>query len=111
MYDTSSLITLKKKGESLEDGQDFTTIFSIIEYPKALEIKNLTIIYPQKSTFETAVHLSSQLLRHGTPIPAMDILIASIAIIKNLVLITKDKHFELIKSIQPDFKLNLITNS
>jgi len=41
----------------------------------------------------------------------MDILIASIAIIKNLVLITKDKHFELIKSIQPDFKLNLKTNS
>jgi len=41
----------------------------------------------------------------------MDILIASIAIVKDLELITKDKHFEAIKSIQPDFKLKLKTNS
>ena len=105
LHDTNSLIELKKKGESFEDGTDFTTIFSIIEYPKALEVENLTIIFPDKSIYEAAVKLSTLLIKKGTPIPAMDILIACIALQKNLELRTTDKHFEFVKDIYNNLQL------
>lgn len=104
LHDTNSLLDLKKKGIHLEAQNDFTTIFSIIEYPKALEMENLTILFPDKSIYEDAVTLSNQLLEKGTPIPAMDILIACIAIQKKLELRTNDKHFEFVKAIYQQFK-------
>jgi tRNA(fMet)-specific endonuclease VapC len=105
LHDTNSLIALKKKQEALEEGKDFTTIFSIIEYPKALELENLTIIFPDKTIYEDAIKLSVLLLEKGIPIPAMDILIACIALNKNLELITTDKHFDFVKSVNNNLQL------
>ncbi len=39
--------------------------------------------------------------------PAMDILIASMAIIRDLILITKDEHFRDLKSLRKELKLKL----
>lgn len=46
------------------------------------------------------------LKRNGTPIPIIDLLIGSIAISKNLTLISTDRnHFGVIKNVKEDFKV------
>ena len=44
VYDTSALISLLRDGKKVAEG--FTTIFSVIEFPKALGLKELGVIYP-----------------------------------------------------------------
>ena len=105
LHDTNSLIDKKKLGEQFKDGEDYTTIYSIIEYPKALGLDNLTIVFPTKVAYEEAIKIAIDLLKNGTPVPAIDILIASIAIEKDIGLITNDKHFNYIKSVKPNLKI------
>ena len=101
LYDTSKLIDAYKKKENI---QGYTTIFNIIEFPKALEL-NLIILYPSKSDYNLALKISTELLKIGKPIPAIDITISAIAINNGLRVITKDKHFLFIKDIMKDFEV------
>ena len=51
----------------------------MIEFPKALEL-DLVVIYPSKLDYELALKLSTELLRIGKPVPAIDAIIAAIAL-------------------------------
>ena len=76
----------------------------MIEFPKALEL-DLVVIYPSKLDYELALKLSTELLRIGKPVPAIDAVIAAIALNRKLKLVTRDKHFTFIKEIKEDFEL------
>jgi len=105
VYDTNELIDAAKK--SLLDLKGFTTIFSILEFPKALEFEELTVIYPNLDDYQESIELSVALLQKGNLLPAVDILIAAICIKRNLTLSTKDSHFARIKSVRNNFSLQL----
>jgi len=105
VYDTNQLIDFLKRGK--RDLKGFTTIFNIIEFPKAVEFEELTVIYPAIEDYDESLNISIALLRKGNPLPAVDILIATICIRRNLILCTKDNHFTPIKSVRNNFKLEL----
>ncbi len=105
VYDTNQLIDFLRKNERNITG--FTTIFSVVEFPKAMEIEELVVIYPNIEDYEESVNISADLFTEGKPLPAVDILIAAMCIRRNLVLRTKDNHFIAIKSARKAFKLEL----
>ncbi|ACX72973.1 hypothetical protein Metvu_1115 [Methanocaldococcus vulcanius M7] len=99
IYDTNKIIEAYKNNEELNG---YTTIFSIVEFPKALKL-GLKIIYPSKEDYSLAIKLSNKLLKIGKPIPAVDILVSAIAINRKMKLITKDNHFSNVKEIFNEF--------
>ena len=105
VYDTNELIDAAKKSKF--DLKGFTTIFCLLEFPKALEFEELTVIYPNLEDYQESIEISIALLQKGNPLPAVDILIAAICIKRNLTLSTKDNHFEGIKSVRNNFSLHL----
>ena len=52
------------------------------------------VLYPDRETTEVYARLFLQLRRSGKPIPANDLWIASLAVQHQLVLVTRDKHFD-----------------
>jgi len=98
------LIDLYKKNEKI---QGYTTIFNLIEFPKALEL-NLTVLYPSKSDYNLALKISTELLKIGKPIPAVDVIISAIAINNGLRVITRDKHFLFVKDVLKDFEVVVV---
>ena len=105
VYDTNELIDFHRKGKLNLNG--FTTVFNLVEFPKATELEQLTLIYPDLEDYEESIEISSALLQRGTPLPAIDILVAAICIRRNLTLSTKDSHFTAIKSVRKNLKLEL----
>jgi len=81
-----------------------TTIFSIVEYPKSISY-DLEVLWPEKEDFILAIELMSVLFERGKPIPAIDVLIASMCLNRKLELKTGDKHFSNIKDIRIDFQV------
>jgi len=106
VYDTNQLIAFLKSGK--RNAKGFTTILNIIEFPTALELKELAVIYPTLDDHDESLKISAALFRKGTPLPAVDILIASVCIRRNLTLCTMDKQLTNIKSVRNTFKLELI---
>jgi len=105
VYDTSSLINLLKSGKQTAKG--FTTIFNVVEFPKALGLKELGVIYPTVEDYDEALRISASLLSVGKPLPAIDVLIASICIRRGLLLRTADEHFKHIKAVRREFKVEV----
>jgi len=105
VYDTSALINLLKSGKQTADG--FTTVFNAIEFPKALSLKELGVIYPTVEDYDEALRISASLLGVGKPLPAVDVLIASVCIRRGLLLRTADEHFRYIKSVRKEFKVEV----
>jgi len=100
LYDTGSLIKAYKQRKRLTG---YTTILNVVEFPKLLELK-LTVIYPSKSDYNLAIKLSKDLLKIGKPIPAIDIIVATVALNRNMKLVTTDNHFAVIQEIKSDFE-------
>lgn len=92
VLDTSALI---------QGIRGLTTIFSAVEYPRG--VKGCDVILPTLIDYCRAIEISRILYQKGTPVPATDILIASIALNRNLILVTKDKHFEKIPELKLEF--------
>ena len=102
LYDTNKLIEAYK---SNKDIQGYTTIFNLIEFPKALEL-DLIVLYPSKSDYNLALKISTELLKIGKPVPAIDVIISAISINRGLKLVTKkDKHFLFVKDVIKDFNV------
>ena len=99
LYDTSKLIDAYKKKEM---HRGYTTIFNLIEFPKALEL-DLKVLYPSKWDYNLALKISTELLKIGKPIPAVDAIISAIALNNGLRVITKDRHFLFVKDVRRDF--------
>jgi len=106
VYDTSALINLLRSGKRVAKG--FTTIFNVIEFPKALDFKELGVIYPTVEDYDEALKVSASLLKRGKPLPAVDVLIASVCIRRGLVLVTADEHFTHMKTIRKEFKIQML---
>ena len=104
-YDTNILIEFTKKRQKL---RGYTSIINIVEFPKALSIDGLKILFPEKEDYLLSIMIAKKLLEHGAPIPAVDIITAAIAINHNLRFITMDKHFMAVKAVEPKFKLHYI---
>jgi len=83
-----------------------TTILNLVEYPKAME-RELEILWPEPQDYERAIDIMSVLFEAGAPVPAIDVLIASVCIGRGRVLRTKDKHFQEIADRFPVFRLRL----
>jgi len=106
LYDTNVLIHFWRKGR--KDIQGNTTILNIIEFPKALMVKNLITIYPNPDDLNTVLKILKDLMRKRTPITRVNIIPAAIALNRNLTILTKDKDFKLIKAVRPHLKLRII---
>ena len=104
LHDTSSLIQKIRNRDAFNNETDKTTIISVIEFPKIVS-KDIGILYPRAITCNLAVNLARKLLHNGTPVKSPDIIIAAIAIEKQIPVRTGDKHFSLIQQVEP--KLNL----
>jgi len=106
LYDTSILIESVRKNAKRLRG--YTTIFNVMEFPKAIRLDELKVLYPMRRDYDEALKLSVRLLEGGKPIPSIDILIAAMCNNRNLTLVTKDKHFLSVKLIKEDFKINIV---
>jgi tRNA(fMet)-specific endonuclease VapC len=85
----------------------FTTIFNAIEFPKALNLKDLLIIYPTKDDYQESLEISVALLKKGAPLQAVDIMIAAMCIRRNLTLLTKDNDFAQVAKVSKSFRFEL----
>ena len=94
IYDTSAIIELVKK--RITRKVSYVSIITVVEYPPALEYTE-TVLYPTRRDYLLAVKWQSELRALGTPLPATDLLIAAQAVNNNLVLVTRDKHFNILK--------------
>ncbi|AMQ18863.1 type II toxin-antitoxin system VapC family toxin [Thermococcus peptonophilus] len=104
-YDTNVLIDAARNRDSLEEG--YTTVLNLVEYPKAA-LLDLNLLIPTVKEYALAVELSEKLVKEGTPVPAVDIVIAAVSISRGLTLITKDKHFEKIKKVAPELQVEFL---
>ncbi len=104
IYDTNRLIDAYRERETL-DG--YTTILNLIEFPKAIEF-DLRVLFPSKSDYQLALIISTELIKIGKPIPAVDSVIAAVALNNKLKLVTKDKHFVMVKEVNKNFKVDVI---
>jgi len=102
LYDTNVLIDALKSGEKLKG---YTTVLNIVEFPRGLEL-GLTVITPTLEDYLLAIKISQAMVKKGTPIPAVDAIVAAVAINRELTLFTKDRHFEWIKEDFKELKLS-----
>ncbi len=103
LYDTNKLIDFYRKNRKI---QGYTTIFNLIEFPKVLEL-NLKVLLPSELDYNLALEISTDLLKIGKPIPAVDVIISAIAINKGLKVVTKDRHFLFVKEVVKNFKIDV----
>jgi predicted nucleic acid-binding protein len=68
---------------------------------------DLTVLYPSKSDYSLALKISTELLKIGKPIPAVDVLLSAIAINNGLRVVTRDRHFLFVKDIMENFEVIL----
>ena len=95
LYDSSELIELRKAGYQAEG---YTTVLNLVEFPKALELERLKVLYPTREDYDNAVVWSARLLKQGTPVPAIDLVVSAISVRLGLQVVTRDRHFKRIKS-------------
>jgi len=106
LLDTSVLIQCSRsKIRPFKKGITFTTILSLIEFPIALKYKEILVIYPLSKHYEQAFKNAILLREKGTPIPTVDILIGTIAVDKNLILVSDDSHFKDLQEVEPRLKI------
>ncbi|NJE05698.1 PIN domain-containing protein [Thermococcus sp. M36] len=105
LYDTNVLIGLVKEGKNPEDG--YTTTLNLVEYPKGVSL-DLGVLIPSPKEYALAVKLSEKLVKAGTPAPAVDVVMAAVAISRGMTLVTKDRHFSRIKKVAPELRLELV---
>lgn len=75
-----------------------TSILNVIEYPSILDLKErLLIVYPMKGDYELAL---INLRKIGELVNVVDIILSSIAINRNMIVVTNDIDFELIRKVE-----------
>lgn len=103
LYDTNILIERIREGITKLEGS--TTTLNLIEFPKAVAISGLDIVIPGKDDYDKGFELAILLLKAGKPVPAVDIILASVTINREFVLHTMDKHFKEIQKIAKNLKV------
>ena len=106
LYDTNILLGFLRDGVPRIEGS--TTSLNLIEFPRAAGIDGLKVIIPGKEDFDEAFEIAVSLLKAGTPVPAVDIVIAAVALNRNLVISTTDRHFKAIQQINTDLQVDFV---
>jgi PIN domain. len=82
-----------------------TSILNIIEYPPALELgSKLVVIYPSSEDFDLSIQLMLQLRKIGKPVGIVDIILAAIAINRDLIVVSNDRDFVTLKQVAHNLK-------
>ena len=106
LLDTNVLIQCNKlKIRPFKEGNTFTTILSLIEFPIASKYDEISVIYPSSIHYEQCFNNALLLREKGTPIPVIDILIGTITVDKNLILVSDDSHFKSLQDVEPRLKI------
>lgn len=108
LLDSNAIIRCLKHPRNAElfpPEQVQTTIFNVIEHPPVLHRKLVSVLYPTFDNYTHCVEYAIKLREKGTPLPAVDILIATIAIDENACLVTDDVHFESVQDITSSLKI------
>ncbi|MDF1539821.1 MAG: PIN domain-containing protein [Candidatus Thorarchaeota archaeon] len=105
LYDTNILINLMR--DSVDTIEGSTTSLNLIEFPKAAKLKGLKVIVPGRDDYDLAFELASLLLKKGSPIPAVDLVIAAVALNRNMTLQTTDRHFEMVQKVNDKLSLEM----
>ena len=82
------------------------TIFTAIEYPPS-STRDFDILFPDKLDFLKSLEIADTLRENGTPIGAIDIILAAMCLNRQATLITADNDFRHVRSAFSDFKLEL----
>jgi hypothetical protein len=90
----------------MEGRGKLTTIFNVVEYPKAVE-REVEILFPDKKDYYRAIEIMTQLYEIGKPVSALDVILASMCLNRELTLRTKDMHFQQISEVSSKFKLKI----
>ncbi len=83
------------------------TIFTFIEHTPSSK-KRFDVEIPRYSDYQRAIRLAEQLRAKGTPVGAMDIIIASMCLNRSAMIVTKDKDFGIIKKVAPELKVRFV---
>ena len=107
LLDTNALIKchLLSKKKVFKENKSMTTIFSLLEFPLATRHEELSIIYPTQETFQNAMKIALKLRKKGTPVPTIDLLIATMALEREFCLVSDDAHMNLIEDVEPSLKI------
>lgn len=107
LIDTSSLIEMLRNGRYELGSISAITLLEVLRgvgREKRKDVKKLLeesfdVIWLDNDIIEIYCDLYDRLRERGLEIPDADLLIASTALSKNLVLRTKDKHFERLRDL------------
>ncbi len=103
LYDTSKVIEIVSKNREIIRG--YVSVLTVIEYPPSIKYAS-KILYPEKRDYHLAIKWQIVLRKKGYTLPAIDLIIAAQAHNRGFVLVTLDKHFEILKKeAVPDLKL------
>ncbi len=90
----------------MENKGDLTTIFNVIEYPKAVE-RDIEVLFPNREDYYKAIEIMTRLYKAGKPLPAVDVILASMCLNRGLTLRTRDRHFQRVLEAFSSFKLEV----
>ncbi|MBB5252501.1 PIN domain-containing protein [Sulfurisphaera ohwakuensis] len=65
------------------------------------------VVYPTKEDYEFALKIMVKLRKIGNPVNVVDIILASIAINHNMIVVTNDRDFELIKKVEDKLEIQV----
>ena len=103
LYDTSAVIELiVNRRVSVIPG--LVSIYTILEYPPSLK-KVKEVLYPKKEDYLLALKWQIMLRKIGKRLPAVDLIIAAMGYNNNYTIVTLDEHFNTIKEVQGDIKI------
>jgi len=102
LYDTSAVIELVARRRRPVPGA--VAALTVVEYPPAAAYA-VRVIYPRRVDYEHAAFLQALLRRRGSPVPAVDLVIAAVAVNRGMKLVTLDKHFRVIEEVEPRLRV------
>ncbi|MAF35129.1 hypothetical protein CMO91_04760 [Candidatus Woesearchaeota archaeon] len=92
---------------AVERKKGTVTVFTLIEYPNASK-KDFDVIIPDMDDYTKSIEIANTLRELGTPVGAIDILIASMCLNKGKSLLAKDKDFIRISKAVPELDVALV---
>ena len=101
LYDTNVIINAIK---SSKKPKGYTTILNIVEFPRGSEL-DLIVLTPSLDDYLLAIEISQTMVERGTPVPAVDAVMAAVALNRNFTIVTRDKHFNFIQKVYPKLKI------
>ncbi|MEK6963854.1 MAG: PIN domain-containing protein [Nanoarchaeota archaeon] len=92
---------------AIDRKEGVVTIFTFIEHTPSSK-KGFEAEIPRYSDYQRAIRLAEQLRAKGTPVGAMDIIIAAMCLNRSATVVTKDKDFDVIKKVVPELKVKKV---